>query len=1123
MPINLTCTLFVTSQVDDCAVDVSKMREYHSRYKICESHLKAHVVTKDGRPQRFCQQCGKFQGIDEFDGEKRSCRARLDKHNTRRRRQREMAHMLRTTGRIDEAALRSKYGMTEEELAPKIQKLQKQMRLSNNSNAPSTSNSGQSLSNQSGNSSGHFAGSMPVPGLPGVTQADLELLGDSFLDDVLGPLGFSGAAAAAAAQGINSHPMSHPADMHRGHASVSSFMGINPSSVMDLDDMAVLEELTREFGLNPNDAVLAAAAALGAAAGGTHGHHDPSPFYNNNNTTGGAATMPMMTPSAAAQQAASFPFLTSTPAAAPNPNNYSVTLTQPNVHRATAPRTITTGISGLPPYMQHNTTTNYNGGGGVPVRSSNSSDASSVLEEALNMLAYDQAQVHYAVDERLVRLSAKLFGCTPADLPADLKASMQEMLAVDGMEGYMQPGCVHVEVNAMLGAEGHGAVVEGGMHAAVERFLASSAAAAAAHTIVLQLGDKMALVRDGKLIHVVDTAGAAQLLPSVAAVRPLAVVPPARRGGSISLSVWGYNLEGEGTTVIARSQGRYLDAEIVGAAEERPEWGTLQRLDVRVAGSFHPGSLQVELMRGSYATAGRTVLVAPSPEVAGEVSTLESTQDVGEVDTLLYELGSLLEATCSSSGGGNASITAAAAALAKGPVSPAKAARRLLPFLVQRKWPSLTRTALSACVLDNTSPSAAMANVDIIAAGTTGMPLLQLAVRTQSSEMVAMLLKWGQSVGHEFNSCTPGLRGALTALHLAALVRDGGLIAALLTTVCPDAISGWEGARAEDGSTPLALAIRFGTGADIERVIAEVHHAQSMNQSCKGGLGNNFSSRRDSINGRGTLSPSTSSSAAAAAAIDGRRRAMHTKGGLSMERLPSQEVNDDVAMAKAALREEALSRDSITSPLLAFASPELESKYATYYHRGQVPVDIAFQCIAICSQAAWISRWNLSQSVVLGAVMTLLMLFNCAYLFVATRRTTAYVQHREWLCVLSLLVHKLAQMMVTALPGVGIIYLPSYTTVTALLESSSLAQVAMLSFGAKARLRFHLPTLIVMLAMSASVNTDICGAAFSSFAPSTCFLSMLGYQLVTCCALPALAVYYSESRSRQVFLETAVA
>ena len=89
-------------QVDGCTQEVGGHKDYHARYKICETHLKAAVVQKDGRPNRFCQQCGKFQPVEDFDADKRSCRARLDKHNARRRRQREMATMLRKTGTVDE-------------------------------------------------------------------------------------------------------------------------------------------------------------------------------------------------------------------------------------------------------------------------------------------------------------------------------------------------------------------------------------------------------------------------------------------------------------------------------------------------------------------------------------------------------------------------------------------------------------------------------------------------------------------------------------------------------------------------------------------------------------------------------------------------------------------------------------------------------------------------------------------------------------------------------------------------------------------------------------------------------------------------------------------------------------
>ncbi len=39
---------------------------------------------RDGIPQRFCQQCGRFHTLEQFDGTRRSCRQMLQRHNARR-------------------------------------------------------------------------------------------------------------------------------------------------------------------------------------------------------------------------------------------------------------------------------------------------------------------------------------------------------------------------------------------------------------------------------------------------------------------------------------------------------------------------------------------------------------------------------------------------------------------------------------------------------------------------------------------------------------------------------------------------------------------------------------------------------------------------------------------------------------------------------------------------------------------------------------------------------------------------------------------------------------------------------------------------------------------------------
>jgi hypothetical protein len=73
-------------QVEGCHSKLCHLREYHQRYRVCIEHLKCDYIIREGKRMRFCQQCGKFQDLAEFDKGKRSCRERLKKHNERRRR-----------------------------------------------------------------------------------------------------------------------------------------------------------------------------------------------------------------------------------------------------------------------------------------------------------------------------------------------------------------------------------------------------------------------------------------------------------------------------------------------------------------------------------------------------------------------------------------------------------------------------------------------------------------------------------------------------------------------------------------------------------------------------------------------------------------------------------------------------------------------------------------------------------------------------------------------------------------------------------------------------------------------------------------------------------------------------
>eukprot|EP01023_Acetabularia_acetabulum_P043658 TRINITY_DN4363_c0_g1_i6.p1 TRINITY_DN4363_c0_g1~~TRINITY_DN4363_c0_g1_i6.p1 ORF type:complete len:987 (+),score=130.79 TRINITY_DN4363_c0_g1_i6:174-3134(+) len=71
-----------------CETDLNECSFYFKRYKVCMEHARANFVYFQHYQQRFCNRCGRFHPVKDFDENKRSCRLRLDKHNERRRQKR---------------------------------------------------------------------------------------------------------------------------------------------------------------------------------------------------------------------------------------------------------------------------------------------------------------------------------------------------------------------------------------------------------------------------------------------------------------------------------------------------------------------------------------------------------------------------------------------------------------------------------------------------------------------------------------------------------------------------------------------------------------------------------------------------------------------------------------------------------------------------------------------------------------------------------------------------------------------------------------------------------------------------------------------------------------------------
>lgn len=59
------------AQIQGCGEDLTGSKPYFQRYRVCPKHLKASTVLRNGTEQRFCQQCGRFHPVGDFDGSKR--------------------------------------------------------------------------------------------------------------------------------------------------------------------------------------------------------------------------------------------------------------------------------------------------------------------------------------------------------------------------------------------------------------------------------------------------------------------------------------------------------------------------------------------------------------------------------------------------------------------------------------------------------------------------------------------------------------------------------------------------------------------------------------------------------------------------------------------------------------------------------------------------------------------------------------------------------------------------------------------------------------------------------------------------------------------------------------------
>jgi hypothetical protein len=338
--------------------------------------------------------------------------------------------------------------------------------------------------------------------------------------------------------------------------------------------------------------------------------------------------------------------------------------------------------------------------------------------------------------------------------------------------------------------------------------------------VLAQLGADSAFAdADGLVGAVLLGPRSAAAAPSLAAVLPLAREP----GSDAQLLLLGAHVAGSHARVLCRREGQAPDLAVVGsgpvaalrrappAGPGREEWVAVRV--PRLEEGLHQWEVQAEV--GALLSNAAPCLVLADAAAVAELRQLEGegggggAADVGDVAGFVEAVGVVLHhlrAAAAPGAAGNPNAGPAAAARA------AALARELAPVAAARGWPALLRRLLPAVALD-CAPGAAMEAMR--AAHPGGLSILHVAAAGGCADAARALGEWAATAGHTVGLQAAGGQG-LTPLHLAALLADGGAMAAALTSVYAQGAVLWFVAEAADGSTPAA----FARTADNKGVLA---------------------------------------------------------------------------------------------------------------------------------------------------------------------------------------------------------------------------------------------------------------------------------------------------------------
>lgn len=438
----------------------------------------------------------------------------------------------------------------------------------------------------------------------------------------------------------------------------------------------------------------------------------------------------------------------------------------------------------------------------------------STMQHAASMVSYASAPVvDYCSDERLTRMSLKVFNATPDQLMPNVRQEIENLLRVSAtvLEGYIRPGCVHVTIDARVSAGAPGVAAGGELLQAMQNILDRDALGPeASDDMLVQTGGELIVVKKRRVVAVINTVQSASVMPNITSVRPLAVA--ATSGRRTPALLVGERIAADGAVVMCRQGGRNITVEMKDTPVRHGERDVVQ---VALLG-LRPGCAEVEVQTGAFLGNARPLLVLPDEAAVKEIRQLETAGRKGiavaDTDSFLRDMGFVVQYICRD------------AAKTQGFPLPTytpqlvdtiqRVACRLVAAAAARSWTAVVRMLLPAVTAGQSHAAAAAA---MNACCPSGFSLLHVAVGTGNAVVVKELIGWAAAAGPDAGiPWAVDARGpaGVTPLHVAALLPEAvrAAMRAELTALSSAVDKMWSLTLCDEGSSPEMMAEQFSAG-----------------------------------------------------------------------------------------------------------------------------------------------------------------------------------------------------------------------------------------------------------------------------------------------------------------------